>query len=184
MHSFWAAPFRWATHTLRRAIICALVLLLLLIVVGQIAKARNQTANSTPAAVATATPADASPSSSLPTAPAATDPGPTGTPTATRSAADTATAFVKAWARPKLAQNVWYKGVVVYATQGYGSLLTTVEPVNVPASKVTTPARVESSDDTSAVAVVGTDAGDMRVEMTNTNGEYRVNSITPDPNES
>ncbi len=79
------------------------------------------------------------------------------------AAAATATRFVARWARPDLPAAQWRADVRPYAVPGYADLLDTVDPANVPATRITASARVVTATPERAEVDVGTDAGVLRV---------------------
>ncbi|MEU3457717.1 hypothetical protein ABZ671_29585 [Micromonospora sp. NPDC006766] len=83
--------------------------------------------------------------------------------TADPAAAATATLFVARWARPTLPAAQWRADVRPYAVPGYADLLNTVDPANVPATRITAPGRVVTATPERAEVDVGTDAGVLRV---------------------
>ncbi|MFG1777661.1 hypothetical protein [Micromonospora sp. NPDC049048] len=88
---------------------------------------------------------------------------PTRSTAADPAAAATATRFVARWARPDLPAAQWRADVRRYAVPGYADLLDTVDPANVPATRITAPARVVTTTPDRAEVDVGTDAGVLRV---------------------
>jgi hypothetical protein len=100
--------------------------------------------------------------------------GSAGTAAATR----VATAYATAWARPDLRATSWWRGVARYAEPGYADLLRSVEPANVPASRVTGAARVVRAAAGVVVVDVPTDAGTCRVTVADTSGagEWKVST--------
>ena len=88
---------------------------------------------------------------------------PTRSTAADPAAAATATRFVARWARPDLPAAQWRADVRPYAVPAYADLLDTVDPANVPATRITTPARVVTTTPERAEVDVGTDAGVLRV---------------------
>jgi hypothetical protein len=95
-----------------------------------------------------------------------------------RAAGRVATAFTRAWARPDLAPDVWWRGVARYAEPGYGRLLRTVDPANVPASRVAGAAVPVTAEPGLVVVDVPTDAGTCRVTVADEagNGTWRVST--------
>jgi hypothetical protein len=91
-------------------------------------------------------------------------------------AAEVATGFTTAWARPSLAPELWWRGVSRYAEPGYARLLHTVDPANVPATRVTGTARVVTTEAGLVVLDVPTDTGLCRVTVADASGtgEWKV----------
>ena len=83
-------------------------------------------APATPAPAVTDSATTVDPDGVLPTVTAAADP----------AAVTTATRFVQAWARPDLPARQWLAAVRPHAIPAYADLLATVDPANVPATKV------------------------------------------------
>ncbi|WP_416903480.1 hypothetical protein [Micromonospora echinospora] len=113
--------------------------------------------------------APAAPATSTPAAPAATDllPDPDGVLPTRSTAADpaaaaTATRFAARWARPHLPAAQWRADVRPDAVPAYADLLDTVDPANVPATRITAPGRVVTATSDRAEVDVGTDAGVLR----------------------
>ncbi|SCL73651.1 hypothetical protein [Micromonospora peucetia] len=88
---------------------------------------------------------------------------PTRSAAADQAAATAAARFVGLWARPAVPAARWRAELRPYAVPAYADLLDTVDPANVPATRITAPARVVSASDTRAEVDVGTDAGVIRV---------------------
>ncbi|MEU1811695.1 hypothetical protein [Micromonospora aurantiaca (nom. illeg.)] len=103
-----------------------------------------------------------------PAAPAGTLPAdPDGVLPATSATADpaavtTALRFVRAWARPDLPAATWWAGVHPYAVAAYADLLATVDPANVPATRLTGAHRVATATAQRVDVDVSTDAGVLR----------------------
>jgi hypothetical protein len=87
-----------------------------------------------------------------------------------------ATRWTQAWAKhPEgTTAEAWVKGLRPWTTDEYLSVLSTVDPANVPASKVTGSARAVSVAPKSVRAEVPTDALTLLVLVTDTDGEWRV----------
>jgi hypothetical protein len=94
-------------------------------------------------------------------------PSPT-SPEDERTAQQVATGFTRAWAHPALGPEEWWRGVRPYAEPGYAQLLRTVEPSNVPATRVVGPARTVTTEPGLVVVDVPTDAGTCRVTVAKT----------------
>ncbi|MFY1595986.1 hypothetical protein [Micromonospora sp. WMMD737] len=131
-----------------------------------------------PAAPATSTSAGqppsglaADPDGVLPTRSAATDP----------AAATAAARFVGLWARPTVPSARWRAELRPYAVPAYADLLGTVDPANVPATRITAPARVVSASDTRAEVDVDTDAGVLRVVCVRDDQRWLVATVGRNP---
>jgi hypothetical protein len=105
------------------------------------------------------------------------EPSPVGS-TGVAAARRVAAAFATAWARPDLPAATWWRGVAAYAEPGYAELLRSVEPANVPASRVTGTARTVRAAAGLVVVDVPTDAGTCRVTVADTagTGEWKVST--------
>ena len=100
------------------------------------------------------------------------------------AAAKAAEGFVAAWAQPKLPQPQWFAGVRDYLSSPLAEAMQYTTPSQVPAAKVTGQARPlqltpSPNNPTSGTYVVPTDAGDMRVALTLSQGRWLVDSIEP-----
>ena len=95
---------------------------------------------------------------------------PTIRPSARALATEVATGFVTAWARPSLPPERWWDGVARYAEPGYARLLRTVDPVTVPATRVTGSARVVTAEPGLLVVDVPADTGTCRVTVADASG--------------
>ncbi|MDQ2707618.1 MAG: hypothetical protein M3Z25_08275 [Actinomycetota bacterium] len=92
------------------------------------------------------------------------------------AALTTATRWTQAWAKhPKGATtDSWLKGLRPWTTEEYLGVLETVDPANVPATRVTGSARAVSVSPKSVRVEVPTDALTVLVLVTNTDNEWRV----------
>lgn len=128
--------------------------------------------------------------------PTATRPTPTTikpTPTSSTSAAAptspqldaasaVATRFVTAWARPTLPAQVWALGLKPYATREFATSLATVDPANVPATRISgamTPVEVAPTWEapTQIVVQIPTNGGAVDVTLTGAATTWRVSGI-------
>ena len=101
------------------------------------------------------------------------------TPTAADAAAvDTAMRFVRAWARPDLPADRWLSGVRPYAVSAYADLLTTVDPVNVPATRITGAAWAAVATVERVDVDVPSDAGVLRVVCVRSGDGWLVATIS------
>ena len=107
---------------------------------------------------------------------------------APRAALTAATRWTEAWARHPAGATTqtWVNGLRPYTTDEYLGVLSTVDPANVPASRVTGPARAVLVSPRSVRVEVPTDAVDLVVLVVNTGGtEWKVagyDRATDDPN--
>ncbi|RLK12660.1 hypothetical protein DER29_5943 [Micromonospora sp. M71_S20] len=141
-------------HPVRAAIAGVATLLLTACAASQPAPAGSAPTTGTAAepAVPTGTlPAD--PDGVLPATSVAADP----------AAVTTALRFVRAWARPDLPAETWWAGVRPYAVPAYAELLATVDPANVPATRLTGGGQVVAATAQRVDVDVSTDAGVLRV---------------------
>jgi len=107
---------------------------------------------------------------------------------APRAALTAATRWTEAWARHPAGATAqtWVNGLRPYTTDEYLGVLSTVDPANVPATRVTGPARAVLVSPRSVRVEVPTDAVDLVVLVVNTVGtEWKVagyDRATDDPN--
>ncbi|HEX4251404.1 MAG TPA: hypothetical protein VH008_26315 [Pseudonocardia sp.] len=107
---------------------------------------------------------------------------------APRAALTAATRWTEAWARHPAGATTqtWVNGLRPYTTDEYLGVLSTVDPANVPATRVTGPARAVLVSPRSVRVEVPTDAVDLVVLVVNTGGtEWKVagyDRATDDPN--
>lgn len=81
-------------------------------------------------------------------------------------AATTATTLLELFCRPGTEQQAWLEAMYPYLTERAGAAYETVDTRNIPCTTVTGAARLEDgANDFYAVAVIGTDAGDYRIEL-------------------
>jgi hypothetical protein len=126
------------------------------------------------------TPASASPStqvtmSAAPVLPPGSDESepPPAPPAGQASAA--AAGFAAAWVRSDLPAERWLAAVVPWCEAGFAAVLRTVDPANLPASRVTgRPVAVSPPADGSAVFTVATDGGTLTVVVAAVNGRWLV----------
>ncbi|MFY1681654.1 hypothetical protein ACN265_09020 [Micromonospora sp. WMMD730] len=89
--------------------------------------------------------------------------GPTGPAGADPEAVAAAVGFVARWARPQLDASRWLAALHPRAVPEYAALLATVDPANVPATKVTGRGQVVAATPTHASVDVPTDTEVLRV---------------------
>ncbi|MFV2021724.1 hypothetical protein [Micromonospora sp. LOL_023] len=90
-------------------------------------------------------------------------------------AAPVAAAFATAWARPDLTAQAWWQGVAALCDDGFAAALRTVDPAQVPATRVTgQPVVVEAPEAGAAVYDVPTDAGTLTVTLSDVGGRWVV----------
>ena len=97
----------------------------------------------------------------------------------TPQALDSINGYMRAWARPHLAPDVWIAGVLPYTTPEYGRLLATVNPANIPATTVTGAATVVASTSAALTVDVPTDAGPHRVTLIRRDDRWLVTGTQP-----
>ncbi|MDR7277664.1 hypothetical protein [Catenuloplanes atrovinosus] len=99
-------------------------------------------------------------------------------PTAVPAAAvDAATRFADAWARPHLPADRWREDVAALATAEYATMLRTVDPANVPATRITGQAWPRESTTLRVVVDVPTDAGTLRLVCVASHGRWLVATV-------
>ncbi|WP_434740755.1 hypothetical protein [Micromonospora sp. SH-82] len=103
--------------------------------------------------------------------------GPTGTVAPDPAAVAAAIRFVRAWARPHLSAGRWLADVRAYAVPGYADILDTVDPAQVPATRVVGPGQVALAIADRTDVDVPTDAGFLRVTVVRTEGRWLVATI-------
>jgi hypothetical protein len=89
--------------------------------------------------------------------------------------------YIRLWARPGLNRSTWYADIRPWATPQYRRLLADTDPGNVPAHTVTGLPRLVSSTTAVLVADVPTDAGPIRVTVTDIGGHWLIASTRPTP---
>jgi hypothetical protein len=90
-------------------------------------------------------------------------------------AAATAAGFATAWTRSDLPANGWWAGVSPLCEAGFAAKLRTVDPANVPATKVTGPPVTASNPGEGVVVyTVPTDGGMLSVTVAVIGGRWQV----------
>ena len=89
--------------------------------------------------------------------------------------------YIRLWARPGLNQAKWYADLQPWATPQYRRLLSDTNPANVPAHTVTGAPRPVSSTSAVLIADVPTDAGPIRITVTDLGGRWLIASARPAP---
>ena len=84
--------------------------------------------------------------------------------------------FAAAWVRGDLPRAQWYAGVEPLCSPAFAARLRTVDPGNVPASRVTGTARTSSSHPNTVVTAVPTNGGVLSVTVTRYNGRWLVSN--------
>jgi hypothetical protein len=83
--------------------------------------------------------------------------------------------FAAAWVRADLPADRWWSAVAPFCDTGFAQRLRTVDPSNLPATKVTgTPVQVSSPAGGPAVFTVATDGGVLVVTVAAANGRWLV----------
>lgn len=91
------------------------------------------------------------------------------------NAAPVAAAFAAAWARPDLPAETWWRGVASTCDEGFAQTLRSVDPAQVPATRVTgSPAEKQAPRVGMAVYEVATDAGTLTVALAGVGGRWVV----------
>ncbi|WP_051800152.1 hypothetical protein [Catenuloplanes japonicus] len=93
------------------------------------------------------------------------------------AAVDAAARFADAWARPDLPAADWREDVAALATAEYAHLLRTVDPADVPATRVTGQPQPRESTTARVVVDVPTDAGTLRVICVAPHGRWLVATV-------
>jgi hypothetical protein len=118
------------------------------------------------------------PIASLPSTPAQLpgdddEPAPTGLPFGQASTA--VAGFAAAWVRADLPTDRWWSGVAPFCEAGFARQLNTVDPANLPATKVTgNPVQISTPGEGVAVYTVQTDGGVLMVTVAAVNGRWLV----------
>jgi hypothetical protein len=86
----------------------------------------------------------------------------------------TATRFAAAWAQPVLPAARWWAGVAPWCQPSYAELLRTVDPANIPATRITGPPRPVSQQSGLATYTVATDAGVLTITVAALGGRWLV----------
>jgi len=91
-------------------------------------------------------------------------------------AAARAEAFARTWVRRDLDAERWWAAIAPLCEEGFGERLRTVDPANVPATRVTGRAKQlrAGDEDSPAVYDVPTDAGTLRVTLASIDGRWLV----------
>lgn len=98
--------------------------------------------------------------------------GPTAAP---GEAPKAAARFAKAWARPRMGAETWWKEIAPLCEPGFAARLRTVDPGNIPATRVTgTPRVVVAPAGRSARYAFSTDAGTLLVTVADLGGTWLV----------
>lgn len=95
-----------------------------------------------------------------------------------RAAQRAAEDFLTEWAKPKRSPGPWYEKVRPLATPTFGNALRSVNPVNVPVTKVKG-VRAEEVTATSGQFVATTDGPSVRVLVQRTGTEWLVSGVEP-----
>ncbi|MDP9792574.1 hypothetical protein J2S43_001086 [Catenuloplanes nepalensis] len=109
-----------------------------------------------------------------PDADGVTAPVPTAVPAA---AVDVAVRFAGAWARPGLPADRWREDVAALATAEYATMLRTVDPADVPATRITGQPWPRESTTLRVIVDVPTDAGTLRIVCVAPHGRWLVATV-------
>jgi len=188
----WGWPMRSPSHLVAVVLVVAAVVLTIGIVVPQLtgsddgggAGAAAETTGSTTATTGQSSPDDTAGGGGGATGGATSDlptrlPSPTQKPTKAPPAADAldvATAWGKAWVdHPKgTTTEKWLDGLRPYTTEEYLVEMSTVDPANIPATKVTGPPVPKQSYTSSVTANLPTDGGTIAITVIDTPQGWRV----------
>lgn len=88
-------------------------------------------------------------------------------------------AFTTAWARPALDAEAWLEGIEPHVTADFYRKLTTTDPTNVPATKITGPVQEVTRTGTTGEWSVPTDGGVLLVSAQEDGGDWKATSIEP-----
>jgi len=90
-------------------------------------------------------------------------------------AAQVVTRFATAWARPALPADRWWSDIAPWCEQRFAALLRSVDPANIPASKVTGPPLPAAGGQPGLITyTVPTDAGTLTVSVAALAGKWQV----------
>ncbi|NYT96454.1 hypothetical protein [Salinispora sp. H7-4] len=93
-------------------------------------------------------------------------------------AAPVAARFASAWARPDLSATAWWQGLAPLCDEGFAGLLRTVDPAQVPATRVTgPPVATHAPADGAAEFEVPTDAGTVTVTLAGVDGRWVATGV-------
>lgn len=102
-----------------------------------------------------------------------------GSPSTTAAPTPVAVEFTRAWTRTTVDQAAWLAALKPFVTSDYFSVLSTVDPARVPASRVVDAGRELSSSGERATVQVGTDGGTMAVTLVLRDRVWLVSDIEP-----
>lgn len=88
-------------------------------------------------------------------------------------------AFTTAWARPALDAEAWLDGIEPHVTLDFYQKLTTTDPANVPATKITGPVAEVTRTGQTGEWSVPTDGGVLLVSAQEDGGDWKATSIEP-----
>jgi hypothetical protein len=90
-------------------------------------------------------------------------------------AASVAAAFAKAWARPNVGAERWWKKIAPLCEKRFAEKMRSVDPANLPATKVTGQVKkVGSDDDGTTRFTVATDGGTLHITLAAIGGKWVV----------
>lgn len=184
-----APVIRWPLHSPARLALVVLALLAAVVGLGRL----NGGEEAPPAAAVASSAAQDEATTDTSTSPAQTSStaasSSSGSPSSTAaasasSAAATAPAsaarqFVAAWARPELPAQTWLAGVTPLATTGFATSLQSVDPANVPGTRVAGAPVVRAQTPTTATVEVATDRAVVAVSLVPIAGQWKVSALTP-----
>lgn len=184
---------RWPLWSWRNLVVTVVAVLVLFTALGRLASggpsASKGPASRAGAVVPTGEATAATPSAPLPlprsTTAVSTTQGPTGAgtgtgrPIANATAVQVAVEFTRGWTRTTVDQAAWLAALKPFVTGDYFSVLSTVEPARVPASRVVDAGRQLSASGERAIVQVGTDGGTMSVTLVLQDRVWLVSDIEP-----
>jgi cell division protein FtsN len=181
----WGWPMRSPRHLVMLVVVLAVLITAIGISVPKLLGPNN------PRGVAAATDDTGSSAGPTPTTPGGTDApststsmptrltAPPGTPTTAppdQAALDVATQWAQKWVNHPdgMTAEQWLEGLRPLTTEEYIGVMATVEPANIPATKVTGPPVAKESYTTSVKATVPTDGGNIDITLISTPQGWRV----------
>lgn len=178
----WGAPLRSPKHLIVTVMILVALVTAIGFVVPKILPGVDQGSISTAASRATQTDTDDAVATTEPTElteTRLTEPPMTRTSAPPDPAAvEVAGKWARAWVTHSdgISNEKWLRGLAPFTTEEYLPVMKTVEPDNIPATKVTGAPKVVESYTASVVADVPTDGPTLRLTMVNTGGGWRVSN--------
>lgn len=176
----WGFPLRSPRHLAGTAIVVAILVIAIGIIVPQVLGPR-QSNNLTPARIGdastSATPRPASGSSSTPMSTRLT--APLAQPTSAAPSPDAlnvAKLWAQAWVNHPagITNEQWLDGLRPYTTDEFLPQMSTVDPINIPATRLTGEPRASQSYTSSVQVLVPTDGPELSISVLKTSAGWRV----------